>query len=69
MTLGKKGSGRGPCYKLDISFLYPAVIELKSFFFFCAVVGKQYSLKFILVSHFHFEMFVIMADIFPLAVF
>ena len=32
------------------------------------VVGKQYSLNFILVSYFHFEMFGIMADIFLLAV-
>ena len=33
------------------------------------VVGKQYSLNFVLVIYFRFEMFGIMADIFPLAAF
>ena len=67
MTSDKKGSVRGPCYKLQMRFLYPAVVELKSYVFFVRmVVRKQYSLKFILVSHFYFEMFGIMADIFEL---
>ena len=44
-----------------------AVVEFKSFGFSCVVVGQQYSLNFILVSYFHFEMFGIMAEIFLLA--
>ena len=43
------------------------VVEFKSFGFSCVVVGQQYSLNFILVSYFHFEMFGIMAEIFLLA--
>ena len=43
------------------------VVEFKSFGFSCVVVGQQYSLNFILVSYFHFEMFGIMADICRLA--
>ena len=52
-----------------MSFWYPAAVELKSFGFSCVVVGKQYSLNFVLVIYFRFEMFGIMADIFPLAAF
>ena len=47
--------------------IFTAIAELKSFGFSCAVVGKQYSLIFILVSYFHFEIFGIMTDIFLLA--
>ena len=47
--------------------IFTAIAELKSFGFSCAVVGQQYSLIFILVSYFHFEMFGIMTDIFLLA--
>ena len=43
------------------------VVEFKSFGFSCVVVGQQYSLNFILVSYFHFEMFGIMAEFFLLA--
>ena len=43
------------------------VVEFKTFGFSCVVVGQQYSLNFILVSYFHFEMFGIMAEIFLLA--
>ena len=48
--------------------IFRANVELKSFGFFCVVVGQQYSLNFILVSYFHFKMFGVMADIFLLAV-
>ena len=48
-------------------FLILRVVEFKSFGFSCVVVGQQYSLNFILVSYFHFEMFGIMAEIFLLA--
>ena len=51
----------------DEFLIFRAIAELKSFGFSCVVVGKQYSLNFILVSYFHFEMFGIMADIFLLA--
>ena len=43
------------------------IAKLKNFGFSCVIVGQLYSLKFILVSYFHFEMFEIMADIFLLA--
>ena len=43
------------------------VVEFKSFGFSCVVVGQQYSLNFILVSYFHFEMFGSMTEIFLLA--
>ena len=54
-----------------MTFWYPAAVELKSFGFSCVVIGKQYTSVyfFVLVSYFHFEMFGIMADIFPLATF
>ena len=48
----------------DEFLIFRAIAELKSFGFSCVVVGQQYSLNFILVSYFHFEMFGIMADIF-----
>ena len=67
MSSDKKGSVRDLCYKLQISFWYPAVAELKSFSASCVVVVQQYSLNFILVSHFHFEVLGIMAGIFLLA--
>ena len=51
----------------DEFLIFRAIAELKSFGFSCVVVGQQYSLNFILVSYFHFEMFRIMADIFLLA--
>ena len=51
----------------DEFLIFRAIAELKSFGFSCVVVGQQYSLNFILVSYFHFEMFGIMADIFLLA--
>ena len=51
----------------DEFLIFTAIAELKSFGFSCVVVGQQYSLIFILVSYFHFEMFGIMTDIFLLA--
>ena len=48
----------------DEFLISKAITELKRFVFFCLVVEQQYSLNFILVSYFHFEMFGIMADIF-----
>ena len=36
----KKGSVRGPYHNLQMSFWYPAAVELKSFGFSCVVVGK-----------------------------
>ena len=51
----------------DEFLIFRAIAELKSLFFYCVVVGQQYSLNFILVSYFHFEMFGIMAEIFLLA--
>ena len=56
----KKGSVTEP---------YRCVAKLNSFGFYYVVVGQQYSYNFVLVSHFYFEMFGIMADIFLLAVF
>ena len=52
-----------------MSFWFPAVVELKSFGISFVVVGQQYSLSFILVSNLNFEMFGILANILPLAVF
>ena len=46
--------------------IFRTVVELKSFGFSCVVIGKKYSLNLILVSYFHFELFGIMVDIFPL---
>ena len=66
MPPGKKGPVRGPCYKLQMSFCYPAVPELKSFVCSCVFVGQQYSLNFILVSYFYIG---VIADIFLLAAF
>ena len=51
----------------DEFLIFRAIAEHKSFGFSCVAVGQQYSLNFILVSYFHFEMFRIMADIFLLA--
>ena len=51
----------------DEFLIFRAIAELKSFGSSYVVVGQQYSLNFILVSYFHFEMFGIMADIFLLA--
>ena len=51
----------------DEFLILEVIVEIKSFGFSCAVVGQQYSLNFILVSYFHFEMFGTMADIFLLA--
>ena len=39
MFSGKKGSVRGTCYKLYMSFWYSAVVELKNFGFSCVIVG------------------------------
>ena len=47
MFSGKNGSVRVPCHKLQMSFWYSAVVELKSFGFSCVVVGQQHSLNFI----------------------
>ena len=69
MFSGNKVSVRRPCYNLQMSFWYSTVVKLKRFGFSCVVFGQQYSLNFILVSYFHFEMFGIMADIFLLAAF
>ena len=52
-----------------MSFWFPAVVELKSFGISFVVVGQQYSLSVILVSNLNFEMFGILANILPLAVF
>ena len=51
----------------DEFLIFREVAELKSFGFSGVVVGQQYSLNFILVSYFHFQMSRIMADIFFLA--
>ena len=48
----------------DEFLIFRAIAELKSFGFSCVVIGQQYSLNFILVSYFHFEIFQIMVDIF-----
>ena len=69
MFSGKKGSVRGHYYKLQMSFWYLAVVEPKSIVFSFVLVGQQYSGNFILVSHFHFEMFGVMTDIFLVTVF
>ena len=54
----KKGSVRGHCYWLQMSSGFS-----------CVGFGQLYSLNFILVSHFYFEMFDFITDIFLLAVF
>ena len=68
ISSGKKVSVRGTLLhgscKLQMSFWYVAVSELKRFVFSCVVVGQQCSFNFILVSYFNFEMFRIMADIY-----
>ena len=69
MFSGKKDSIRGSYYKAQMGFWYSAVAELKSLGLSCVIVGQQYSLDFILVSYFLFEMFGIMAEIFLLASF
>ena len=69
MSSSKKDLVWGPFYKLHISFWYPAVAELKNFGFSCVVVEQQYSLNFIILSHFHFNVFGTMAEIFLLAAF
>ena len=51
----------------DEFLIFRAVVEVKDFGFSCVVLDQQYSLNFILVSYFHFEMFGIMADICCLA--
>ena len=69
MSSNKKGSGRESCYKLQKSFWYQAVAELKSFGFSFVVVGQQDNFNFILVSHFQFGIFWIMTEIVTLAAF
>ena len=69
MSLDQKSLVRGSCYKLHMGFWHPAVAELMSFGFSFVVVGQHFSFNFILVSHFQFEMFLIIPDIFLFAVF
>ena len=52
----------------DEFLILRVVAELESFDFSFVVVGQQYSLNFILVNYFHFEMFGIIAETFLLAV-